>query len=40
MTKQKSIHTYREQTSVYQRGEARGEGQARGRRLSDTNYYV
>ena len=30
--------TYREQTSGYQRGEERGEGQDRGRGLKCTNY--
>ena len=38
MTKQKQ--TQREQTSGYQWGEGKREGQDRGRGLRDTNYYV
>ena len=40
ITKQKQIHRYRKQNSCYQWGERRGEGQDRGMRLRDTNYYV
>ena len=38
--KWKQTHRYRKQTSGYQRGEGRGEGQIRGMGLRDTNYYV
>ena len=38
ITKQKQTHRYREQTSGYQWGEGRGEGQDRGMVLRDTNY--
>ena len=38
ITKQKQPHRYREQTSCYQWGEGKGEGQYRGRRLKGTNY--
>ena len=40
ITKQKQTHRYGKQTSGYQWGEGRGEGQARGRGLRDTNCYV
>ena len=40
VTKQKQTHRYREQTSGYQWGEERGEGQGRGRGLRVMNYYV
>ena len=40
ITKQKQTHRYREQTSVYQCGEGKEEGQDRGRGLRGTNYYV
>ena len=40
MRKQKQTHRYREQTSGYQRGEGRGEGQDKGMGLRDTNYYI
>ena len=40
ITKQKQTLRHRQQTSGYQRGEERGEGQYRGRGLRDTNYYV
>ena len=36
ITKQKQTHRYREQTSGYQWGERRDEGQDRGRGLSST----
>ena len=36
ITKQKQTHRYREQTSGYQWGERRDEGQGRGRGLSST----
>ena len=36
----KQIHRYREQTSGYQWGEGRREGQDRGMGLRDTNCYV
>ena len=39
MTKKQS-HRYREQTSGYQRGEGREEGQHRGRGVRGTNYSV
>ena len=38
--KQKQTHRNGKQTSGYQRGEGRGEGQIRGMGLRDTNYYV
>ena len=38
--KQKQTHRYRKQTSGYQWGEGRREGQDRGMGLRDTNYYV
>ena len=38
--KKKQTHRYREQTSGYQLGEGRREGQDRVRGLRDTNYYV
>ena len=40
ITKEKQILRYREQTSGYQWGEGRWEGQDRGMGLRDTNYYV
>jgi len=40
ITKQKQTHTYREQTSGYQLGKEREEGQDRDRGLRDTNLYV
>ena len=40
ITKQKPTHRYREQTSGYQWGEGKGEGQDRSRGLRGTNYYV
>ena len=40
ITKQKYTHRYREQTSGYQWGEGRGEGQDRDRALRGINYYV
>ena len=40
ITKQKKTYNYREQTSGYQWGEEREEGQDRGMGLGDTNYYV
>ena len=39
-TKQKQTHRYKEQTSGYQLGEGRREGQDSGVELRDTNYYV
>ena len=39
-TKQKQAHRYREQTSGYQWGEERGDGQDRGKGLRDTNQCV
>ena len=39
ITKQKQTHSYREQTSGYQWGQGKGEGQYRGRLLRGTNYY-
>ena len=36
----KQTHRYREQTSDYQWGEERGQGQDRGIRLRGTSYYV
>ena len=38
ITKQKQMHRYREQTSIYQWVEGKGEGQKRGRGLKGTNY--
>ena len=38
MTKKKQTHRYREQTSGYQWGEERGEGQYRGRGVKGTNF--
>ena len=38
VTKKNQTHRYREQTSGYQWGEGRGEGQNRGRELRGTNY--
>ena len=40
LKKKKQTHRYREQTSGYQLGEGRVEGQDRGRELRGTNYYV
>ena len=40
ITKKKQTHRYREQTSDYHWGEARGEGQDGCRGLKDINYYV
>ena len=40
ITKSKQAHRYTEQTSGYQWGERRGEGQDRGKGLRGTNYYV
>ena len=37
ITKKKQTHKYREQTSGYQRGEGRGEGQYRDRGVRGTN---
>ena len=39
-TEQKQTHRYRKQTCGYQMGEESGEGQIRGMRLTDTNYYI
>ena len=36
--KKKRTHRYKEQTSGYQRGEGRGEGQYRGKGVRSTNY--
>ena len=36
----KQTHRYRKQTSGYQQGEGRGEGQHKDIELRDTNYYV
>ena len=38
ITKNTQTHTYREQTSGYQWGEGRREGQDKGRGLRGTNY--
>ena len=38
--KQKQAYRYRKQTSGYQRGEGKVEGQIRGMGLTDTNYYI
>ena len=40
ITKKKQTHRYREQTTGYQWGEGRAEGQDRGRGLRGTNYCV
>ena len=40
IAKEKQTCRYIKQTSGYQWGEARGEGQVRGIGLRDTNYYV
>ena len=40
ITKQKQMHRYREQTSGYQWGKGKGDGQDRGRGLRGTDYYV
>ena len=40
ITKKKQTHRYREQTSGYQWGEEKGEGQDRARGLIGTTYYV
>ena len=40
ITKNKQTHRYREQTSGYQWGEGRGEGQYRGREVRVKNYHV
>ena len=40
IAKQKQTHGYREQTSGYQRGEGREEGQDTGIGLRDTDYYI
>ena len=40
ITKWEQIYIEREQTSGYQWGERRGEGQNRGMGLRDTNYYI
>ena len=40
MNRTEQKQTDREQTSSYQRGEGRREGQDRGRGLRGTNYYV
>ena len=40
ITKQKQICQYREQTSGYELGEGRGDGQERCRRLRGTKSYV
>ena len=40
MAKHEQIQRYREQTSVYQWGEGRGEWQDSGIGLRDTDYYV
>ena len=39
-TKEKQAYRFREQTIGYLRGEGTQEGQYRGVRLRDTNYYV
>ena len=38
--RQKQTHRYREQTSAYQWGEVRRNGQDRGMALRDIDYYV
>ena len=40
ITKQKLTYRDREQASGYQWGNRRNEGQDRGRRLRDPNYYI
>ena len=40
ITKQKQTDRYRKQTSGYQWGEGKEEGQDRGMGLRDTNHYV
>ena len=40
VTKQKQTHRHRKQSSVYQWGAIRREGQEKGRGFSDTNYYI
>ena len=40
ITKKKQTHRYREQTSGYQWGEGRGEGQYRARRVKGTNLCI
>ena len=40
ITKQKQTHRSKEQTSGYQWGNGKEEGQDRGRGLRGTNYYV
>ena len=40
IAKQNQTQRYRKQTGGYQWGEERGEGQDRGMRLGDTNYYL
>ena len=40
ISKQKQTDRYREQTSGYQQGEGREEGQDKGEELTDTNHYV
>ena len=39
-TKEKQTHRHRKQTYGYQKGEGGREGQNRGMRLTDTNYYT
>ena len=39
-TKKKQTHRYREQTSGYQWGVGRGEGQYRDEKVGGTNYWV
>ena len=39
LREKKQTHRYREQTSGYQLGEGRREGQYRGRGVRGTNYY-
>ena len=40
ITKKKQTHRYRKQTSGYQWGQGRREGQYRGRGVQGTNYHV
>ena len=40
ITTKKQTHRYRGQTSGYQWGKGRGEGQDKGMGLRGTNYYV
>ena len=40
MCKTEAAHRYRKQTSGYQVGQGRREGEIRGMGLRDTNYYV